>query len=372
MRRSSFHSFCFWCKAYFSDQNGIWECADSGDGDHGIVIQQLVPLKPIAWGGDIRPHTLIGHRDAKNTSFVIDAKVDQAGGSLFVGVHMQGTDDYTGNDYGIFFTVDSTDSSWAIYDSLEDVGSLEAAKLRGTLPRVWYTYFPDATPTGVLQGVWHTYRVDVNGTAAHGFLVNVWIDGNLLVHNFSYDGMTTSGHGSLGTIDFGHFTQFDNLQLYSAYSHCHSELTPGAVVAIVECSSEVGLADASQWAWVPEIIGGWTGAFRLRSNASLCIESIPVGDDAWPLQIHECDPTNPYQIWEWNFQGISPDYERKSIIFNPDFNRCFTIDSNVGPDIGSPMFASQCAESNNGQLFWFDQDAAEIGNEWSSTCMGVC
>jgi len=362
----------FLFQALYSDQNGIWECADSGDEAHGTVIQQRVPLKPIAWGGDIRPHTLIGHRDAKNTSLTIDAKIEQVHGSLFVGVHMQGTDDYTGNDYGTFFAVDSTDSSWAIYDSLEDVGKFVRAKVRGTLRHRSNTQAVSFSPEVILPGVWHSYRIDINGTIEHGFFVNVWVDDILVVDNFSYAGMTTSGHGALGTIDFGHFTQFDNLQLYSAYSSCHSKLVPGATVAIVECSSEIGPSNSSQWAWTPESLGGWTGAFHIRSNSSLCIESIPVGDDAWPLQINLCDSSNPYQKWEWNFHGISPDYERKSLIFNPGFNRCITIDSSVGPDIGSPMYASRCMEANDGQLFWFDHDEAEIGNEWSSTCLGVC
>lgn len=45
--------------AYFADQNGIFECYPSGDPNHGTVMRQMIPLRPITWGGDIRPHSLV-------------------------------------------------------------------------------------------------------------------------------------------------------------------------------------------------------------------------------------------------------------------------------------------------------------------------
>ena len=33
--------------AYFATQNGAFECRYSGDAGHGVVLQQLVPLKPV-------------------------------------------------------------------------------------------------------------------------------------------------------------------------------------------------------------------------------------------------------------------------------------------------------------------------------------
>ena len=46
--------------------------------------------QPITWGGDIRPHSLVGHRDSKNQSLTIDVAIQEAGSGGVLGVHMQG------------------------------------------------------------------------------------------------------------------------------------------------------------------------------------------------------------------------------------------------------------------------------------------
>jgi len=67
--------------AYWADQNGVWECRPSGDATHNTVMQQMVPLRPVTWGGDIRPHSLIGHRDTFDASYYIDAYITEPAGS---------------------------------------------------------------------------------------------------------------------------------------------------------------------------------------------------------------------------------------------------------------------------------------------------
>jgi galactosylceramidase len=73
-----------------SDQNGVFECQprDAADPAHGVVMRQMVPLVPIAWGGDTRPHTLIGSRDLVNTSFSIDVRLMGANGSVTLGARL--------------------------------------------------------------------------------------------------------------------------------------------------------------------------------------------------------------------------------------------------------------------------------------------
>jgi galactosylceramidase len=75
---------------FWSDQNGVFECQprDAADPAHGVVMRQMVPLVPIAWGGDNRPHTLIGSRDLVNTSFSIDVRLTGANGSVTLGARL--------------------------------------------------------------------------------------------------------------------------------------------------------------------------------------------------------------------------------------------------------------------------------------------
>ena len=75
---------------YFSDQSGALECVDSGDAAHGVVMQQMTPLKPVPSGGDVLPYSFIGARDARDLSLVIDARVLRPGDSVMLGVRAQG------------------------------------------------------------------------------------------------------------------------------------------------------------------------------------------------------------------------------------------------------------------------------------------
>ena len=52
-------------------------------------MEQKIPLKPVTWGGDIRPHSLVGHRDTKDASITVDGFIAAKGASVMLGVHMQ-------------------------------------------------------------------------------------------------------------------------------------------------------------------------------------------------------------------------------------------------------------------------------------------
>jgi hypothetical protein len=59
--------------SFVSDQNGNFECRPNpSDPTRTVVMRQMVPLSPISWGGDTRPHTLIGSRDLVDTSMTLD------------------------------------------------------------------------------------------------------------------------------------------------------------------------------------------------------------------------------------------------------------------------------------------------------------
>jgi galactosylceramidase len=332
--------------AYFTDQNGIWECMLSNDPTHGTIMRQMVPMRPVTWGGDIRPHSLIGHRDGKDTSMVFDAYIEEPGASVMFGVRMQGTD----NSQGILFGVDTT-SNWGVWRQISDVTNTGKAVATGT------------SPVNITSGAWHTYRIDVNAS-----LLNVWIDLVPVITNWNTtaNGMTNSGHALIGTLLYGHYTQFDNFQLYTAYTQCGTTpLTVGAPVNVVDCNAEVGPSAGSQWIFTAVPNSGQTSLIQLRSNTSLCLYSNPNS----MLELATCNSSDSNQLWKWEFDGIAPDGERKSSISLANGN-CLDIVGQV-PDIGAQMDAYKCNNGGN-QAFFFDYDAGEIANEWSSTCVGVC
>jgi len=199
--------------AYFADQNGIWECNESGDPSHGVVMQQMVPLRPVTWGGDIRPHSLIGHRDTFDASFLIEGYITEPGGSVLLGVHMQGTD----NPSGILWLVNST--GWFLYSQISDVNEKKPIA-SGT------------SPVSITPGTWHTYRLDINSTT-----FNVWVDETPAIVAMNVSDMTLSGHFLIGTGEYGQYTQFDNIQLYSTFKNCPGSAVPavGSPVVLSSC-----------------------------------------------------------------------------------------------------------------------------------------
>jgi hypothetical protein len=109
----------------------------------------------------------------------------------------------------------------------------------------------------------------------------------------------------------------------------------------------------------------------LRANESLCVAAVETGDGSpWWLQLADCNGSDPLQRWAWTFDGIAPDGERVSFIYLPASQRCIDIYGQRA-DIGAPMDAWPCNVGAN-QAFFFDYDSAEIANEATATCVGVC
>lgn len=331
---------------YFADQNGIFECFPAADPTHGIVMRQMIPLKPVTWGGDIRPHSLIGHRDGVNYSMVVDAYIEEPGASVLLGVRMQGTD----NSGGIIWSID-TSGAWRVHRAIADVDDDGKAVITGT--------------TTVNAGEWHTYRFDVNGS-----LANLWMDSVPVFSAFNVTaaGLTTTGHALIGTREYNHFTQYDNFQLYTSFvpPGGASLIVAGAPVGNVNCAADVGPQPGSTWSW-SAAPGTMSGAFSLVANASLCLAAAAAPPNLLTLQ--PCDASSPYQTWAWTLDGIAPDGERKSQFKNAGLGACLDILGQV-TDIGLQMDAWACNNGEN-QAFYWDFDQREIGNEATGTCVGV-
>ena len=264
---------------YFSDQNGIFECQPA-DASGTVVMRQMVPLLPIAWGGDTRPHSLIGSRDLTDTSMVLDVRLTATNGSFLLGARLAGTT----NSAGLIVALDAA-GGWNITGSMSAVQK-GPALLSGALP----------APLGV--NVWRTLRLDVNGSAAA-----LWVDG---VRAFTYDFSSSlptaaTGHSGVGTVQFGHYSEFTNFALYSTQRICSASApASGAPIVAVSCASEVGPRPGGQFLFTPadpstcpygSPCANSTGTFSLASDPSLCITVAPgaEGED-WPLSLQPCSP----------------------------------------------------------------------------------
>jgi hypothetical protein len=160
------------------------------------------------------------------------------------------------------------------------------------------------------------------------------------------------------------------VQLYSTFRKCpgsSAKPAPGSPVVMSNCISEVGPHPHTSWAW-SAAPGAWNGSFSLSSDPTLCLSSASpdASGTAW-LVLDTCNPSDARQAWTWSFEGIAPDNERKSAIYNS----VGCVDQyNQGSDIGSQLDAYKCNGGTN-QAFFFDFDEATISNEWSAVCLGV-
>jgi hypothetical protein len=371
----------------FCDQSGAFECVDSGDPRRGVVMRQAVPVKPIGWGGDVRPHSLVGHRDAVNSSLQVAVSLPDANATALLGLRMRALID----SQGVVFGVNASAPEWAVWSSVSNAGHAQAFA-RGALP----------APLGV--GAWHALRLDANGS-----LLRAWVDGAEVTPpgGLEVGALGVSGHAMIGAGDFGQFPLFDAFSLASSATLCDQAAAPaaGAQLATVQCSSEVGVAPLSTFAFLPANLSAdpWTGQFALRSTLGgaappLCVATVnasAAGEAAgsWPLVLAACDAGDALQRWTWNFDAVCPQNKRTSNIYSAAAGRCIDMGAGAQLDaaaeaqrlgipnegmsgtIGTPMVAAPCAGvggQSSTQNFFFDNRAGEFANEGSATCVGVC
>ena len=314
---------------YFSDQNGIWECQPA-DATGAVVMRQMVPLLPIAWGGDTRPHSLIGSRDLTDTSMVLDARLTAANGSFLLGARLAGTT----NSAGLIVALDAA-GAWNVTGTMATVQS-GPALYAGAL----------AAPFGV--NVWRTLRLDVNGSTA-----TLWVDGaRAFTYDFSASLPTAlTGHNGVGTVQFGHYSEFTNFALYSTQRACSARApAAGAPSVAVSCASEVGPRAGGQFVFTPSDpascpfgspCANSTGTFALASDPSLCITVAPgaAGDD-WPLALAPCSPSASRE------QSFNQAYTMlySSNIVHADSGRTVCLEA---VDIGAAAYAHKSGVAKN-------------------------
>lgn len=343
---------------YFSDQNGNFECRPNPtDPARSVVMRQMVPLSPISWGGDTRPHTLIGSRDLVDTSMTLDVRLTGVNGSVILGARLAGTT----NSQGLLVSLDE-EGGWNITQSMATVQK-GPAFASGTL----------STPLGV--DAWHTFRLDVNGT-----LASLWVDGSPVsgLTGLNVSQVTSlTGHNGVGTVQFGHYTEFTNFALYSTQLHC-STAPPSAGDAIkaVPCASEIGTRPGGQVVFNPSSqascpygspCANANGTFALASNPSLCfaVKQGSASDD-WPIALAQCDPTSKDQVFTQDYTML---YSTSIVHSASGRTVCLT-----SPDIGAGAYAhKQGGPAGNCGAFSYQGDEQEIVTiNAYSVCLGTC
>lgn len=350
---------------FFSDQSGAFECTSAGGARSGMSLRSVTPVIPIGWGGDVRPHTLLGHRDTVNVSLTADFLLEDANATALIGVRCSKLISTS----GLILSFNTT--AWALWGEIGLKGRPQAS---------------GAFSAPHAPGSWHTARVDVNGSS-----LRVWLDGTTLTPTpISVGGAGYGGHALFGAGDFGEFVQFDNVGLASTFTACpasgSAQPSAGSLLQVTQCSSEVGLQPGSAFDY--SAARGGVGAISLKGS-SLCIETSAPADSApsapWPVSLVACDATAAGQAWQWVFDAVCPQNKRDSRIVNPASGRCLDMqagwDAGLGdfPNegasavVGSPITATPCADKqSNSQNIFYDFAAREFANQGSVSCLGVC
>jgi len=347
---------------FVTDFNGVFECEDSGDPAHGMVMRQMVPAAPIRWWADTRPHSVIGDVSWEDTTFSIDFRctnntVSGLEGSAMVGVRasLQGRDGPDGIHAedelpGLWFAVSCGDSAtpapWQVTSSVKDVASKPVAT--GTLP------FP--LPTGT----WHTLRITANGTQG-----SAWVDGTLAFsqNTTTISGLPLSGWAGFGTINFGDMTQFDNLAVASSSARCSAANGVGGAVALWPCNAA---SPAQHFTFVPlQGEGGW-GSLALTSLPTLCMAVSPemnqYGSNV--VVLDACNTTQGEQLWALGEEGtvITKGVKGAEV--------CLDVAANVYSP-GSQLDVFGCQSSGN-QRWTFEGGLLSNGDPQGFFCAGSC
>lgn len=287
---------------YVCDMSGAMECApaDPTDPPRGTILAMRTPLIPVPSGGDLLPHSLLGALDTVNASLAVDARIQPGGGALLLGVRVQQQEYDPGNPnpiVGALLAVEASDGPAGSYSLWPSAAAVVG---RGGAPLA-------TGPAPVRAGEWHSYRLDANGTT-----VSCWLDGAPL---FSFDdsaaALPPNGHALLGAPGWGNesgLPQFDNLGLFAAYSACGAGSAPptaGAPAAIVQCSSEAGMAPGSVWifsgaAYPP---APTPGRHSLVLAPGLCLAA-PNATAGSVAVLAACNASDASQEWEFTFVNM--------------------------------------------------------------------
>ena len=299
-----------------------------------------------------RPHSLLGSRDSVDSSFTIDVLLTGVNGSALVCARLAGTTD----SQGVVVALDGS-GSWNVTSGMSAVQRAPA-------------HASGAVAGGFAVGTWHTVRLDVNGTLAH-----LWVDGAAVFTGLDVSWATASGHNGIGAVQFGHYTEFDNVALYSTHTVCTTDAPrSGDAIVAVPCASEIGPRAGGQFVFTPSDVAtcphgspcaGSSGAFALASDPTLCLAAAGDAASDWPVTLQPCDAGAPAQVFTQAYRML---YSSSIVHTASGRTVCFATQ-----DIGSPAMAYKGGKGGFCGDFVHEGGESEIVSiNAGSVCWGTC
>ena len=198
--------------AYWTDMSGVFECvADPTGSGRGVVMQQQVPVRPVAWwpdpnGGttDQRPFSVFqASMSFVDTDASLDVALAAASDTGLVGARANpncspvcNVLDGENSMPGLWWAFDGS-GRWTLANAVINVTGTAGQLGSGKLP---------AVPA---PGAWHTYRLVVSAGLAAGYM-----DGSPVFSGVRVQGaVPDSGFVGLGTGSWGQHVLFDRFNL---------------------------------------------------------------------------------------------------------------------------------------------------------------
>ena len=207
---------------YWTDMTGAWECVNSGDASRGVVMRQVVPEHPIAWRPDEqRPVSVLGDINWAAADISVDVRMPAAGDGALLGVRANPNccgRVITGEDMmpGLWLAVTAGSQTWTAYNAIANVskagvsggvgGGSGSAAATGVLASGTLAAAP-------VPGGWLHLRVAIDASgSAQAEVGGISVFSGLLLRGKVPD----TGFVGIGTIDWGHFVDFDNVTVTAA------------------------------------------------------------------------------------------------------------------------------------------------------------
>ena len=191
---------------YFTDMTGVFECAADGAApSRGVVMRQVVPVKPLTWRPDEqRPFSVFASDISwADVDVSVDARLAAAGDVALLGARANPNNCavcgrvITAEDLmpGAWLSVGA--GGWALHDAIVNVTTSRGVLAQGALARP------------PLPGEWHTLRL----VLARGALA-AYYDGAALVTGVATTGrVPDTGFVGFGTGAWGQHVDFDRFNV---------------------------------------------------------------------------------------------------------------------------------------------------------------
>ena len=138
---------------YLSDQHGAFEVAKAGGGRNGKCLRQVITARPVCWGKDTDPETIVGDTSWCDYRASVDALLEQAGYVELIGRQIGNRATYQSTGYHLRL---DDKGHWSLRlvknpktKKIEDINEKELAS--GDLPEAAST------------GQWHNLSLDFRG-----------------------------------------------------------------------------------------------------------------------------------------------------------------------------------------------------------------